>query len=244
MSIRHKHFSLENAERHRRGGDIIRDVVYGSLDGIVTTFAIVAGAVGADMPTSVVIIFGFANLIADGISMSFGSFLGTKSERDFVLAERRELSKRIKEKADEERCYIEEIYHGKGFHGELLGRVVDTITEDENRWLDVATKEKLELPDASDLSPIKDGVVTFVSFISAGLLPLVAYIFPFPDDLRFGFAIAFSGVALFVVGAGRTYVTGERFIRSGLEMLFTGGLAAGAAYFIGAILAGVFGISI
>ena len=244
MAIEHKHFSLKSAERHRKGGDVIRDIVYGSLDGIVTTFAIVAGATGAGMEAPIVIIFGFANLIADGISMSFGSFLGTKSERDFVISERRELLKRIRNRASEERCYIEDIYHGKGFHGELLGRVVDTITEDEDRWLDVATKEKLELPDASDLSPVKDGVVTFISFLSAGILPLVAYILPFPDGSRFLFAIAFSGIALFAVGAGRTLVTGERLLRSGFEMLFTGGLAAGAAYLIGSVLAGIFGISV
>lgn len=232
---------LEQVERHRQGGDVIRDVVYGSLDGIVTTFAIVAGAAGAGFDGGVVIIFGFANLIADGISMGFGAFLGSKSEKDFVRAEKGMLRKRIKENPSRQRKMLEQAYHEKGFHDELLGRVVDVLTENEERWVQNAAHEVLDLPHEEDLTPTRDGIVTFISFIVAGFVPLLAYLLPIDAENQFRMAIAFTVLALFLVGAGRTRVTAEGFIRSGLEMLIMGALAAGAAYTIGALLSGLYG---
>jgi predicted membrane protein (TIGR00267 family) len=58
----------------------IKSIVYGGMDGIITTFAIVAGVAGASLASSIVLILGFANLIADGISMATGDYLSNKSE--------------------------------------------------------------------------------------------------------------------------------------------------------------------
>ena len=58
----------------------IKDIVYGANDGMVTTFAVVAGVVGADLATNIILIVGFANLLADGFSMAVSDYLGTKSE--------------------------------------------------------------------------------------------------------------------------------------------------------------------
>lgn len=60
--------------------DYLREFVYGGIDGAVTTFAVVAGATGAGFSATVVIVLGFANLVADGVSMAVGSYLSTKSE--------------------------------------------------------------------------------------------------------------------------------------------------------------------
>ena len=62
---------------------LIRDVVTAGNDGVVTTFAVVAGSLGASLSPSVVLILGFANLFADGLSMSTGAYLGVKSEIEF-----------------------------------------------------------------------------------------------------------------------------------------------------------------
>ena len=234
--------SIEKAERHRQGGDVIRDVVYGSLDGIITTFAVVAGAAGANFPPSIVIIFGFANLVADGISMGSGNFLGTKSERDFILAERGEEEREVEETPEDGREEIRQIYRSKGFEGELLEQVVKTITADKKRWVDVMMKEKLNLQDPNELRPVRNGIITFFSFIVAGLVPLLAYILPLGDADRFLIAIGLAMIALFGIGAARIYVTGQRLIRSGLEMLLVGALAATPAYLIGAVLSKFFDV--
>jgi len=60
---------------------LLRAVVYGANDGIVTTFAVVAGVAGAGLSANIILILGIANMIADGISMALGDFLGERSER-------------------------------------------------------------------------------------------------------------------------------------------------------------------
>ncbi|HEX9817403.1 MAG TPA: VIT1/CCC1 transporter family protein [Patescibacteria group bacterium] len=71
------------AKNHAQGGIFLRNAVFGGLDGIVTTFAVMAGATGANLPTRVIIILGLANLLADGFSMGVGSYMGEKSEQQF-----------------------------------------------------------------------------------------------------------------------------------------------------------------
>lgn len=67
-------------------GRVLRDAVFSANDGIITTFAVAAGAVGANLPSVTVLILGLANLLADGFAMASGNYLGVKSEKDFEKA--------------------------------------------------------------------------------------------------------------------------------------------------------------
>ncbi len=71
---------------HERGS-FLRDAVFAASDGLVTTFAVVAGSQGASLSPAIVLIMGFANLLADGVSMSSGTYLGVKSEMEFEKVE-------------------------------------------------------------------------------------------------------------------------------------------------------------
>lgn len=64
--------------------DYLGEFVYGGIDGAVTTFAVVAGATGARFDTKILLVLGFANLIADGFSMGVGSYLSSKSEQELM----------------------------------------------------------------------------------------------------------------------------------------------------------------
>jgi hypothetical protein len=95
-ALRRKEKFLSENARYRRfeammhsrtAGKYIGDVVYGANDGIITTFAVIAGSAGASLSHSVIIILGFANLVADGISMGASNYLGGKSEKDYVTTE-------------------------------------------------------------------------------------------------------------------------------------------------------------
>jgi VIT1/CCC1 family predicted Fe2+/Mn2+ transporter len=128
----------------------------------------------------IILILGFANLLADGFSMGASNFLSRRSYAD----------------ADERAAGGEAARHG---------------------------------------------AATVVGFIVAGVVPLIAYLVPLPDDARFLVAIALTLSTLFAVGASRTAVTRLGWMRSGLEMLLVGALAAGVAYSIGALAATVTG---
>jgi VIT1/CCC1 family predicted Fe2+/Mn2+ transporter len=237
----HELAPIEALERHRKGGSVIRDLVYGAHDGIITTFAIVAGAAGAHLRPGIVIIFGLANLFADAISMGFGNYLGMKSELNFIRSERKEEEREVEEKPEEEREEIRRIYHAKGFEGDLLERAVDVITADKKRWVDTMMREELGLQQESELHPLRNGFLTFLSFVVAGFVPLLTYVFPFGGEHAFAVAIVLTALALFGVGAARVLVTGGKILASGLEVLFIGAIAASVAYAIGAILQGLGG---
>ncbi len=216
------------------GGTYIRDAVFGANDGIVTTFAVIAGVAGANLPLSTVLILGFANLFADGLAMGLGNYLGTKSEAEYVNRERRMESWEVKHIPNLERKEIEAIYYRKGFRGKDLDRAVQVITSNKKVWAETMMVEELGLPAEKSEHPVKNGLATFTAFASAGLFPLLPYVFGFPR--AFNASIMVTGLALFSVGSLRAIITKKNWLKSGLEMLAVGAIAATAAFITGYLI--------
>jgi len=230
-------------EKHtKEKGKYLGDIVYGALDGIVTMFAIVSGVEGARLSTSVILILGFAKLFADAVSMAFGNFLSTKSEMDYIKKEREREEWEIDNVPEGEIAEIREIYRRRGFKGKDLEKAVKIVTSDKKVWTDTMMLHELGLVE-SDKTPVKSSMATFVAFILAGFIPLLTFVLglfiPFFAANTFLISIILTGCVLFFVGALRSIVTGVNWLRSGLEMLIVGGLAAAVAYFIGFLLRGL-----
>ena len=166
----------------RRFQDYLGEFVYGGIDGSVTTFAVVAGSAGAGLESSIVIILGFANLIADGFAMSVGSFLSTKSEKQKYEKHKAIEYWEVDNLPEKEREEVREIFEAKGFSGELLEQVVDTITADKDRWVDLMMKEELEMAEETK-SPFAMGSVTFLSFALFGMVPLLIYVIDYLNPI-------------------------------------------------------------
>lgn len=213
------------------GGTYIRDAVFGANDGIVTTFAVVAGVAGANLPVATVLVLGFANLLADGLAMGLGNFLGTKSEVDYIRRERQMETWEAENIPDLEKKEIEAIYQRKGFSGKDLKRAVEIITADKKIWVDTMMVEELGLPAEKNEHPVKVGLATFISFASAGLCPLLPYVFGLNN--AFKTSIWVTGLTLFLVGSLRSIITKKPWFVAGLEMLAVGTIAAGAAFVTG-----------
>jgi VIT1/CCC1 family predicted Fe2+/Mn2+ transporter len=219
------------------------DAVLGGIDGCVTTFAVVAGAVGGGFSGLVVIVLGFANLLADGFSMAVSNYQGTKSQREQVEQARRTEEQHVQQIPEGEREEIRQVFANKGFSGETLETVVEVITSDRKLWVDTMLTEELGL-EIEGPDPLRAGLATFVTFIVVGIVPLIP--FTIPDitlDTRFAASAIVTGVALFGVGMAKGLLLGQRSIRSGIETLLTGGGAATLAYIVGAWLRSVFGAS-
>ncbi len=73
---------MDNQKLIKRSS-IFRDIIYSGNDGVVTVFAVIAGSYGATFGAEVVIVLGFANLVADGFAMATGNFLGSESQQDY-----------------------------------------------------------------------------------------------------------------------------------------------------------------
>lgn len=214
------------------------EFVYGGIDGSVTTFAVVAGSVGAGLDSAVIIILGFANLIADGFSMSVGAYLSSKTEQENFNKHKKIEYWEIENLRDKEIEEIREIYQQKGFEGELLEQVVNKITEDKDVWVDTMMKEELEMV-LEDKSPFYIGLWTFISFLLVGLIPLLIYLIDFLNPLNtniFLVSCILTSLAFIIIGILKSIVTTTSMIRSVVETLGLGAIAAVLAYFVGDIL--------
>ncbi|HLT23615.1 MAG TPA: VIT1/CCC1 transporter family protein [Ignavibacteria bacterium] len=236
---------LHNASKTRldRIQGYLSEFVYGGIDGSVTTFAVVAGSTGANLDPSVIIILGFANLFADGFSMSVGNYLSTKSSLEQYEKQKKHELWEIENLPEVEKDEIREIYRAKGFEGELLDKIVDVITSDKERWLDVMMKEELEMvPEKKP--PVKTAAVTFFSFIAIGFIPLITYVWEYLSGQSVGdpFLITsiLTGVAFLIIGYLKAVVNKTSRLKGILWTLFLGGAAAVVAYYVGNVLEKLF----
>ncbi|MBN1330218.1 MAG: VIT1/CCC1 transporter family protein [Candidatus Heimdallarchaeota archaeon] len=235
--------TTQSFEKHKTGqGKYIKSIIYGGLDGIITTFAIVAGVTGAALGIGVVLILGFANLLADGLSMGIGDYLSSKSEIEYQLDERKREEWEVEHYSEGEKLEMIEIYESKGVSKEDAIKVVEILSKYEKAWIDVMMAEELGIIQSDD-SPIKNGLVTFASFLLLGFIPLGSYtlsllIPALQNNSIYAFIIAcvLTGFSLFTLGAVKVKVTGKNWLRSGFETFLVGGLAAATAYLIGFLL--------
>ncbi len=218
-------------------GPYIHNIVYGGNDGIITTFAVVAGTVGAALPSYIVIILGLANLLADGVSMAVGAYLSLKSEADQYERLRKEELDEIKTHPAMEREEIREFFSKKGLPQKDVETIVSIITADTNMWADTMMVEEHGLIKNTSERPIMHGWITFLSFVSFGAIPLVPYIFPSAAQ-SFTVASVATAIAMLCLGILRSYVTRERLIRGALEVVGLGLITAIIAYGVGAALRG------
>jgi VIT1/CCC1 family predicted Fe2+/Mn2+ transporter len=231
-----------NEQHGGAGSQYIGDMVFGGLDGIMTTFAVVSGVAGANLGAHIVLIMGLANLLADGFSMGIGSYLSAKSEKEFYEKERSREAWEVEHFPDGERQELLEIYRKQGYPDEDAHRMVEIKSRDPKRWVGAMMVEELGLL-PTERTPTRSGLATFAAFFVAGAVPLLVYLLglatPLPAGVAFPVSIVMTAVALFGLGAAKVLVTHRNPLRDGMETLVMGGLAATAAYLVGLLLSGL-----
>lgn len=238
-------------EHHKKSGKYIKSMVYGGLDGIITTFAVVASTAGANFDIGVVIVLGVANLIADGISMGVGDFLSSQAEEAFARAESKRERWECENYLEGEQREMIELFEKKGFSTEDATTIIMIYSKYTDAFVDLMLIEELgiEPPDDDVWGPAKNGAVTFASFMVFGSIPLIFYIitlfFGLPTsggvDITFILSAVATAVTLFTLGALKSRLTSEKWWKAGSLMLLNGGLAAGAAYGVGVALGAAVG---
>jgi DNA damage-binding protein 1 len=235
---------LGSMEQHQtEAGQYVKAAVFGGLDGIITTFAVVASVAGANLPTGVVILMGFANLVADGISMGVGEYLSGLSELQYTISERNREEWEFECNPEAEKKEMIELYKQKGFSEDEAETIMNIMCQRKDFFIDHMMVQELGLmpPDVEE-SPAKNGGVMFVAFLIFGLIPLFSYLafstVDFGSEQRkedglFGIACGMTATALFVLGAIKSKFSTQTWWASGFSVLFNGGLAACAAYLIG-----------
>ncbi|OGO35061.1 MAG: hypothetical protein A2W35_20205 [Chloroflexi bacterium RBG_16_57_11] len=242
----HGHRAITQAQEEHGGAasQYLGEMVYGGLDGIITTFAVVSGVAGAKLGTSVILILGLANLLADGFSMATGAYLSSKSEQEFYRKEWEREAWEVEHFPEGEQAELYEVYRQRGYNKDEARQMVEIQSQEPGRWVKAMMVDELGMLE-DERNPLANGLATFIAFVIAGTVPLLVYLIgllvPIPANIAFLASLILSGIALFALGAAKVLVTRLNPIRSGIEMLAVGGLAAGVAYLVGALLKGLGG---
>lgn len=230
----HGHSPEEIAERIGTppGRGVLRDAVYGAIDGAVTTFAIVSGVAGAGLSPFVIIALGLANVLADGFSMAAANYSGTRAELDNTRRIREIEKRHIRDFPEGEKLEVREILARKGLSGQVLSQATDAITQDREAWISLMLDGEYGLASV-DPHPVKSALTTFAAFLLAGIIPL----FPFLLGLQNAFTVSaiMTMVTFAMIGAFKSRWSLAPWWRSAFETVLIGGSAAGIAYAVGTL---------
>ncbi|MTI05453.1 hypothetical protein E1180_07975 [Roseibium denhamense] len=232
QDLEHSHKPSDIATRLAKGPttSYLRDWVYGGIDGAVTTFAIVAGSAGAGLSSTVILILGIANLLADGFSMAAANYTGSKSENEDIARLRAIEEKHIALEPDGEREEIRQIFKAKGFSGKDLDEIVRLVASNRTMWIETMLQGEYGIAgDTRD--PMKAAGYTFCAFVLFGALPLLPFLLAFGSDVIV--ATLLTALAFFAIGSVRARWSERFWILCGLETVAIGMTAAAIAYAAG-----------
>jgi VIT1/CCC1 family predicted Fe2+/Mn2+ transporter len=227
-------------EKHFTSTNFVRDVVIGMADGLTVPFALAAGITGAVAgsanATALVVTAGFAEIAAGSIAMGLGGYLAAKTDSEHYASEREREIRETQEIPDQEEEEVAKVFRGYGMEEELVGRVVNTIASDRDRWVDFMMRFELGL-EAPDPSRARRSAATIAgSYVIGGLIPLAPYIIVHNVTTGLTFSVAITLLALLAFGYIKGHFTGINPWRGGLQTVVTGGLAAAAAFFIARLI--------
>jgi vacuolar iron transporter family protein len=221
----------QHREQHRKG-NWLRDVILGGQDGLVNILGIILGVIAGGGSNPVLLAAGFAAAITESISMGAVGYTSAVAERDYYHAERAREAEEIDATPDAERQEIHDIYAAKGFTGDLLEQVVDTITADRESWLATMMDEELHLQPVQTPDIFRSAVVITIATLIGHLIPLLPFLW-LPRAAALITAIVLSAGVLFGVGVYSSLTLVGDWRKNGLKMVAIGLGAAAAGFLIG-----------
>src|SRR5919204_1834153 len=229
---------IQRTEQRRKNW--LRDVILGGQDGLVNILGIILGVIAADGSTTVLVVTGIAAAITESISMGAVGYTSSISERDYYEAQRRRELSEIAATPEAERQEVRDIYAAKGFTGDLLDRVVETITANRDRWLQTMMDEELHLEPVQRIDVLRTAVVITIATLIGHLIPLFPFFFLARTPALIA-AFVLSGGVLFGVGAYSAVTLVGDWRRNGIQMLAIGLGAALLGYVISRLIGAVTG---
>jgi predicted membrane protein (TIGR00267 family) len=221
----------QHRERHRQS-NWLRDVILGGQDGLVNILGIILGVIAGGGSDTVLLAAGFAAAITESISMGAVGYTSSISERDYYEAEKAREAAEISSVPDAERQEIRDIYAAKGFSGQLLEEVVDTITANRETWLATMMDEELHLQPVQTIDILRTALVITIATLVGHLIPLIPFVV-LPRSTALVLAIVLSALALFGVGVYSALTLVGDWRRTGLKMVGIGLGAAAIGFLIG-----------
>ena len=226
-----------HVEQHFTAGLVVRDTVIGLSDGLTVPFALAAGLTGAVDSTTLVVTAGLAEIAAGAIAMGLGGYLAGQSDVEHYASERRREQLEIEQKPEVEAMEVMELLQAHGLTAEESAPVVAALRRRPEAWRDFMLRFELGLEKPDPRRAVRSGAVIATAYIAGGLIPLAPYMLLTSAHAALPWSVAVTGGALAVFGWIKGRLTGAWPVRSGLQTLLIGGLAAAAAFLIARALA-------
>lgn len=218
---------------HTPRGRVIREIIFGMNDGLVTTVGFLAGVTGSISESRYILLAGMAEIVAGAVSMSLGGYLATKSQREFFHSEIEREKWEIEKMPEKEAQEVRDIYGEMGFSRSEQDMIVKRVTSDKELLLRFMKREELGLIDEHLDEPIQVALIMGFSFVVGSLPPILPYFFINAPHSAIWVAILFSVLFLFIAGIAKTWLTKVKPLRSGLETTLLGVFASGVGYGLG-----------
>ncbi len=213
----------------------IREVVFGAQDGLISTLALVTAVAAAVTDKSTIVIAGLAGALAGMISMSTGTYLGSKAEREIFQSEIEKEAKELEENPAEEMAELVFLYHQQGLSYHEAREMAEHIASDKELWLRTLVEKELGIDPDLAVSPVKDALTMGGTFILAAMVPIIPYFF-MGGNVAIGISAGATLAALFALGLGKGRLVQRSPIFQGLEILAIGAAAAGLGWILGEIV--------
>jgi len=219
-------------ERHFTAGETVRDIVIGMSDGLTVPFALAAGLSGAVDSTRIVITAGLAEIAAGSIAMGLGGYLAARSDAEHYASERVREEREIQEIPDAEAAEVAGVFEGYGLSAADSSRITDALRTKPQAWVDFMMRFELGLEAPDPKRALTSALTIAGAYIVGGFFPLAPYLFVSPARTALLVSVVVTLAALLVFGYIKGRFTGTRPVRSAMQTMLIGGIAAAAAFVI------------
>jgi VIT1/CCC1 family predicted Fe2+/Mn2+ transporter len=221
-----------------RGNAVLRPVVFGANDGLVSNLALVMGVAGATSDTAIIVLAGVAGLIAGAFSMGVGEYISVQSQRELLDYQVAFQRKQLREVPQQERDILARIYIDRGMREDDARRFVDGVFEDEEHAIRLLIFEEVGLDARSIGSPMAAAIGSFIAFTAGAVVPLVPYLVLASAGVAFALSLFVSIVALALLGTGIGLLTRRPIPFAALRQVVLGGMAAAVTFAVGQAIGG------
>jgi VIT1/CCC1 family predicted Fe2+/Mn2+ transporter len=221
-----------HVEKHFTASDAVRDIVIGMSDGLTVPFALALGLSGAVDATSIIITAGLAEIAAGSLAMGLGGYLAAKTDAEHYASELAREERETVEVPEVEAEEVAQIFREQGLPEDTVAAVVRAIRSDRKRWVHFMMKFELGLEPPDPNRARRSALTIALSYVAGGLVPLAPYFFIGAVHTALATSVLFTLLALLVFGYIKGRFTTPRPLRSAVQTVAVGGLAATAAFLI------------
>jgi vacuolar iron transporter family protein len=217
-------------EQHFTSSNFVRDIVIGMSDGLTVPFALAAGLSGAIANTRFIVIGGLAEIAAGSIAMGLGGYLAARGDAEHYVQEKAREYREIEEIPEEEMAEVRKVFRNYGLTEEESEPVVEALSTRPDAWVDFMMRFELGLEEPDPKRAVTSAGTIAASYVAGGLIPLSPYMLLGNAYRGLIVSAVVTLIALGVFGFIKGRYTGARALRSALQTMLIGGVAAGVAF--------------